>query len=204
MDIRNIEGLLDLGLDELGVDWENLVGVAGSDGDGEETVDDLNELDWNDTSVFEFEFVEDVLGSVYGTDGIIKGLSSLGVEGNLSSSGNSEVIELLVVNVEGLAGKISEVGSSGLFALSKVELSLALAKGFSGSVDFIRSEAEFFRAFFSLLSVKIEVIFVLLEDLVVEVVKETNKLVVLLESVGLEEVDEISEGNSLLLLECFN
>jgi len=189
-----------LGLDELGVDGENLVGVASSNGEGEETVDHLDELDWDDTSGFEFELVEDVFGFSDLSNGVVNGFSSLGVEGGLTGSGDSEVVELLVVNVEGLAGKISEIGSSGLFTLGEVELSLSSIKGVFSIVDFVLSERVFFVALFSLFSVEVKVVFVLLEDLVVKVVKETNELVVLLEGVGLEEADEVSEGNSLLLL----
>jgi len=164
----------------------------------------LDELDGDDTGGFEFELIKDVLGFSDLSYGVVEGFSSLVVEGDLSGSGNSEVIELLAVNVEGLASEVSEIGSSGLFALSEVELSLASVEGVGGGIDFVLSEAEFFVAFFSLFSVEVEVVFVLLEDLVVEVIKESNELVVLLEGVGLEEVDEVSEGNSLLLLEGFN
>jgi len=204
LDVRNVEGLSSLGLDELGVNGENLVGVAGSDGDGEEGVDHLDESNWDDTGGFEFELVEDVLGFSDLGDGVVDGFSSLVVEGDLTSSGDSEVVELLAVNVQGLAGEISEVSSSGLFTLGEVELGLASVKRVSGGIDFRLSEVEFFSAFFSLFGVEVQVVFVLLEDLVVEVVEEANELVVLLEGVGLEEVDEVSEGNSLLLLEGFN
>jgi len=204
LDVRNIESLSGLRLDELGVNGENLVGVASSDGDGEEGVDHLNELDGDDTGGFEFELIKDVLGFSDLLDGVVDGFSSLGVEGDFSSSGDSEVIELLVVNVEGLASEVSEVSSSGLFTLGEVELGLASVEGVSGSFDFRLSEVELFLAVFSLFSVEVKVVFVLLEDLVVEVVKEANELVVLLEGVGLEEVDEVSEGDSLLLLEGFN
>lgn len=44
----------------------------------------------------------------------------------------------------------------------------------------------------------------LVEDLRVEVIKEFNKLVILLEGVRLEEVDEISEGDGGLLLDGFD
>lgn len=203
-DVVDVEVLSGLRLDQLVVNWENLVGVSSSDTDGEETVDDLDERGGDNTEGGHFELVEDVFGFVdSGGGGLDVGTSGL-VEGDLGSSGGSEVVELLVVDDEGLGSEITEVASSGLFRGGEVKLGLGSIVSSLASSDFRFSEGVFSREFFSLLSVQSEVLVVFFLDLSDEVVKELVELVVDLEIVGLEEVNEVSEGDGLLSLGVFN
>jgi len=196
-DVVGVEGLSGLRLDQLVVDGEDLVGVTSSDTDGEEGVDDLDERSGDETEGFHFEFVEDVFTfSDGGGGGVDVGSSGL-VEGDLGSSGGSQVIELLVVDDEGVGSEVTEVGGSSLFVLSEVELVLGSIVGFLGIIDFTLSEFVFFSEFRSLLGVEGEVLVVFVLDLTDEVVKEFVELVVDLEVVGLEEVNEVCEGDGL-------
>jgi hypothetical protein len=111
-------------LEELVVNWEDVVGVTSLDTDSEEVVDDLDEGVGDNTHSFHFEFVEDVFSFVDGNDGLIDPGSSGLVFSNLGSSGGSQVVELLVVDVEGLGSEVTEVAGSGLFVFSEVELGL--------------------------------------------------------------------------------
>jgi len=100
------------------------VGMSSSNTDGEEGVNNLDEGSWDNTEGGHFEFVEDVFTFVDGNDGLIDVGSSGLVEGDLGSSGGSQVVELLVVDGEGLGSEVTEVVGSGLFVRSEVELSL--------------------------------------------------------------------------------
>jgi hypothetical protein len=203
-DVVDVEVSSGLGLDQLVVDGEDLVGVSGSDSNSEEGVDNLDEGRGNNTEGGHFEFVEDVFSFVDSGDGLVDVGSSGLVEGDLGSSGGSQVVELLVVDGEGLGSEVTEVVSSGLFVLSEVELGLgSIVRGLSVG-DFTFSEFVFFSEFFSLLGVEGEVLVVFILDLSNEVVKEFVELVVDLEVVGLEEVDEVSEGDGLLSLGVFD
>jgi len=180
------------------------VGVSSSNTDGEEGVDDLDERSGDNTEGGHFEFVEDVLSFVDGSGGLGDvGRSGL-VEGDLGSSGGSQVVELLVVDDEGLGSEITEVAGSGLFVRSKVKLSLGCIICVLGIRNFFGSERVFSSEFFSLLSVEGEVLVVFILDLSNKVVKEFIELVVDLEVVGLEEVNEVSEGDGLFSLGVFN
>jgi len=124
-DVVDVEALLGLGLDQLVVNGENLVGVTSSDTEGEEGVGNLDEFSGDNTEGGHFEFVEDVFSFVDGGDGLVDVSSSGLVKSDLGSSGGSQVVELLVVDNEGLGSEVTEVVSSGLFVRSEVELGLA-------------------------------------------------------------------------------
>lgn len=59
-DVVNVEVLSGLRLNQLVVNWEDLVGVSSFNTDSEEGVDDLDERWWDNTEGLHFEFVEDV------------------------------------------------------------------------------------------------------------------------------------------------
>lgn len=123
-DVVDVEVSFSLGLDQLVVDGEDLVGMSGSDSNSEEGVNDLDERGGNDTEGGHFEFVEDVFSFVDGGDGLVDVGSSGLVKGDLGSSGGSQVVELLVVDGEGLGSEVTEVVGSGLFVFSEVKLGL--------------------------------------------------------------------------------
>jgi len=196
--------LLGLSLEELVVNGEDVVGVTSLNTDGEEGVNNLDERGGDNTHGSHFEFVEDVFSTVDGNDSLIDPGSSGLVFSDLGSSGGSQVVELLVVDGEGLGSEVTEVAGSGLFVLSEVELGLGCVPGVLGIIDFVLSEFVFFSEFFSLLGVQGEVLVVFVLDLANQVVKEFVELVVDLEVVGLEEVNEVSEGDGLLSLGAFD
>lgn len=117
-DVVNIEVLSDLGLDQFVIDGEDLLGVTSSNTDSEEGVNNLDEFSGDNTEGSHFEFVEDVFTFVDGNDGGIDVGSSGLVEGDLGGSGGSQVVELRVIDNEGLGSEVSEVVSSGLFVRS--------------------------------------------------------------------------------------
>jgi len=114
-DVVNIEVLSGLSLDQFVVNGEDLVGVTSSNTDSEEGVNDLDERGWDNTEGGHFEFVEDVFSFIDGSDSLVDVGSSGLVEGDLGSSGGSQVVELLVVDGEGLGSEVTEVVGSVLF-----------------------------------------------------------------------------------------
>jgi hypothetical protein len=123
-DVVDVEGLLGLSLEELVVNWEDVVGVSGLNTDSQEVVDDLDERGGDNTHSGHFEFVEDVFGFVDGNDSLVNPCSSGLVFSDLDGSVGSQVIELLVVDGEGLGSEVTEVAGSGLFVFSEVKLGL--------------------------------------------------------------------------------
>lgn len=167
-DVISVEGLSKVGLDEGIVDWENLVTVARSDGNSEETVDELDEVGWDDTFSFQFEFVQVVNKSVDFDHCFLESLLSQLVKVDLSISDSFEVSELFVVDFEGSLGKVSNVGGSLLFRGADGSLGVGSIEGVFSSADFGVSEDLFVGTLLSLLGVESKMLLVFLLDLDLE------------------------------------